>query len=124
MHPEKTEIGILMASLISSIIHGVFSNIRMLSVTKAAKINEDVIMMEYGNHLTIKNANPKISKQLSLFLRKIPARISGFLKQWKSRNDLAYLCLTDSETVELRKPHTTPVQEGSIQYNRVKPEKS
>lgn len=76
INPEKIEIGILLVSLITSVIHGVFSNIKMLSITKSAKINEDIILNEYS--VKLYNKEPKASPELSLYLRKFTSK----LREW------------------------------------------
>lgn len=72
-HPDKSSIGILLVSLIICIIHGVFSTIKMLTITRPSKINEDIMLTEFANH--INPGHRPLKKSLVTFLQKWKRRI-------------------------------------------------
>ena len=76
-HPDKSSIGILLVSLIICIIHGVFSTIKMLSITRPSKINEDIMLIEVASHISSQRRHLK--KSLVAFLSKWKRRIAQYL---------------------------------------------
>lgn len=77
----------------------------MLSITRAAKVNEDIVLSELSK-AKYPNKSVSIVKELKKFVRKFKRKISTALEYKTLKNENSIIPLIDIENAALNRPHT------------------
>ncbi|CAD8087790.1 unnamed protein product [Paramecium sonneborni] len=105
MNQDQIKIQIFIVSFITVIIHFIFSMIKMLSITRAAKINEEIVLTEVSK-AKFQSKEIKIIKELKKFIRNLKKRFQKIIGEHNQRNENLTLSLVDAEKALLNRPHT------------------
>ncbi|CAD8176837.1 unnamed protein product [Paramecium octaurelia] len=105
MNPTQIKIQIFIVSFTTVVIHFIFSMIKMLSITRAAKINEEIVLTEVSK-VKFHNKQIKIIQELKKFIRNLKKKFQNIITQHNQRNENLITSLVDAERALLNRPHT------------------